>query len=109
MQPRFQLPSALPRRDHETAAAEARHAGLKRGERAQARIEEHESQDFAGERARLGTLLEALGECQEIEYLLAREISEIEKALHVWICASASANWSTWPSFKMYAGSRRST
>ena len=90
IEPRLQLPRSLARRDDEGGAAEARHSGLERGQGAQRRIEEHQPEDLARERARLRLVLQRLRERQQIEDLLAAEIGEIEKALHAEIFASAS-------------------
>ncbi len=92
LQPGLQLPRSLSRRDHEGGAAEPRHAGLEGGQGAQRRIEEHQSQDLAGERLRLRLVLQRLRQRQQIEDLLAAEIGEIEEALHAGIFASASRN-----------------
>ena len=72
------------------SAAEPRHAGLKGGQGAQRRIEEHQPEDLAGERVRLRLVLQRLRERQQIEDLLALEIGEVEKALHAGIFDRAS-------------------
>jgi hypothetical protein len=62
VQPCLELPGALARGDDERAAAEARHAGLERGQRAQRGIEKHQAQYLAGQRLRLRFVLQRLRE-----------------------------------------------
>src|SRR5690606_17391663 len=109
----FELPGALSGRDHERAAAEARHPGLERGERAQRRIEEHEPEDAARERLRFGMRLEAAREREPRDDLVTAEVCKVEEALHARVArhsdASASASGSTCCSSSTYGGSSRST
>src|SRR4029077_19978146 len=70
-------------------------------------MEEHETQHLGGERTRLGIFVQCLRQPQQVENLLAAEAGQIDESLHAAICASASLKVSTWPSFKIYAGSRR--
>ena len=80
--PRLELPCPLTWRDHERGAAEPLLADLERGERAQRGVEEHEAEDLAGERARLGVRLEAAREREQVEHLLPAEVGEVEEVLH---------------------------
>ena len=78
----LELPGALPGVDDEGAAAQARHADLEGGERAQRGIEEQQPEHLAGERARLGLRLQAARELEQRQHLLAGEIGQVEEALH---------------------------
>ena len=50
----LELPGALAGRDHERVAAQPRHAGLERGQRAQAGVHEQQAQHLAGQCLRVG-------------------------------------------------------
>jgi hypothetical protein len=95
VQPRFELPGALPRGDDEGLAAEPGHARLERGKGTQRGIEEYQAQNFAGQRLRLRPVLQRLREREQVEHLFAAEIGEVEKAVHAGIFARASHNRST--------------
>ena len=82
----------LARRILDQIRERARHAGLERGESAQRGIEKHQAEDFARERARLGLVLQRLRQRQQIQNLVAAEISEAQKTLHAEIFARASLN-----------------
>ena len=79
---RLELPGALARRDHDRGAAEPVHASLEGSERAQRRVEEDEAENTSFERARLRSLLQSAREREQIEYLLAVEIGQIDEAQH---------------------------
>src|SRR5437763_6921398 len=103
----LELPAAAAGVDDERVAAEARHGRLEGGQRAQRGVEEQQREDPAGERARLGLLLQAPRELEEREHLLALEVREIDEALHGGRSRSASRSMSTCCSSRMNAGSRR--
>src|SRR6185295_17253096 len=58
------------------------HRGLEGRERAQRRIEEEQTQNLAGECLRLGAALQAFGQREQLHYLLARKIRQVEKVFH---------------------------
>ena len=80
--PGLDLPRALARRHDERRAAETLHASLERGERAQRRVQEQQAQDLAGERGRLGPVLQALGEREQVHDFVAGKFGQVEEALH---------------------------
>ena len=80
---RLELPGALAGRDHERAAAEAHHPDLERRQRPQRGIEEHQAEDLARERGRLGVFLEPARERDEIDDLLAAEVGQVQESFHV--------------------------
>ncbi len=69
-------------RDHERAAAETDHRGLKRRERPQRRVEKQERQHAALERSRLRCRVETAREREQVLDLVDRVLGQIVEAVH---------------------------
>src|SRR5436305_4709785 len=105
----LQNPRPLPRGDDERASPQPRHPGLERGEGAQRRIEEEESEDLPAERLRLRRAFQVRGQGEEILDLLRPERGQIEEILHAGTSESARARAATWASSSTRGGRRRTT